>query len=247
MPDMLHNRVAVVTGSAGGIGRAIVERFASRGADVVLADRSVDKGQALAAELGSSVPGRLLPVACDVSDEAAVERCVRAALAQFGKLDIVVNNAGRMMFKPLADWTREDWLEILGVDLLGAAFFTKQAFRHMPHGGSIVNVSSIHAVATTADVAPYAAAKAALLSLTRSAAIEGRARNIRANVIVPGAIETPMLRDNPNIKSGAEKIDPADVGNPYDVASAALFLASDEARFITGTSLIVDGGRLARL
>jgi NAD(P)-dependent dehydrogenase (short-subunit alcohol dehydrogenase family) len=244
---MLHNRVAIVTGAAGGIGRAIVERFAAEGAQIVLADHHAEKSQALSAELSSVASGRLLPIACDVSDDAAVERCVRAALTQFGKLDIVVNNAGRMMFKPLADWTRDDWLEILGVDLLGAVFFTKQAFRHMTDGGSIVNISSVHALATTADVAPYAAAKAALLSLTRSAAIEGRARNIRANAIVPGAIETPMLRANPNIRSGAERIDPADIGTPHDIASAAAFLASDEARFITGASLIVDGGRLVRL
>jgi NAD(P)-dependent dehydrogenase (short-subunit alcohol dehydrogenase family) len=100
---------------------------------------------------------------------------------------------------------------------------------------------------TTPLVAPYAAAKAAMLSLTRSAAIEGRERGIRANALLPGAVDTPMLWENPNIKSGAEKIDPADVGKPEDIAAAAAFLASDEARFVTGAALAVDGGRLARL
>jgi NAD(P)-dependent dehydrogenase (short-subunit alcohol dehydrogenase family) len=100
---------------------------------------------------------------------------------------------------------------------------------------------------TSPNVAPYAAAKAALLSLTRSAAIEGRSRNIRANAILPGAIETPMLRANPNIQSGAEQLDPSYVGAPRDIADAVLFLASDQARFITGASLVVDGGRLVHL
>jgi NAD(P)-dependent dehydrogenase (short-subunit alcohol dehydrogenase family) len=114
-------------------------------------------------------------------------------------------------------------------------------------GGAIVNIASVHAVETSPLVAPYAAAKAALLSLTRSAAIEGRDLGIRANAILPGAIDTPMLWENPNLKSGAEVLDPKDIGRPEDVAAAVAFLASDEARFISGAALNVDGGRLARL
>jgi NAD(P)-dependent dehydrogenase (short-subunit alcohol dehydrogenase family) len=110
-----------------------------------------------------------------------------------------------------------------------------------------VNVASVHALQTTPLVASYAAAKAALLSLTRSIAIEGKSKGIRANAVVPGAIETAMLRTNPNLASGAEVIDPSEVGRPDDVAAAIAFLASDEAVFITGAALSVDGGRLARL
>jgi NAD(P)-dependent dehydrogenase (short-subunit alcohol dehydrogenase family) len=212
-----------------------------------MADHNEDHGRSAASELKSAAVGKLMPLVCDVSDERAVEACVKTSLATFGRLDIIVNNAAVMAFKPLGDCTREDWLKVLGVDLLGPAFFTTQAFRHMKDGGSIVNVSSIHAVTTTADVAPYAASKAALLSLTRSAAIEGKPRNIRANAVLPGAIETPMLAANPNIKSGAERLDPAYVGTPRDIADAVAFLAGDEARFITGASLVVDGGRLVRL
>jgi len=102
-------------------------------------------------------------------------------------------------------------------------------------------------VETTANVAPYAAAKAGLLSLTRSTAIEGKASGLRANAILPGAVDTPMLWTNPNLKSGAETLDPADVGKPRDIAAAAAFLASDDAAFITGAALAVDGGRLAKL
>ena len=188
---------------------------------------------------------------CDVSHEAQVEAAAKACVDRFGRLDVVVNNAGLMTFKALQDFTEDDWLKVLKVDLLGAMHFTRQAFSLMGQGGAsggaIVNVASVHAVMTTANVAPYAAAKAAVLSLTRSTAIEGKAKGIRANAILPGAIDTPMLWTNPNLKSGAEKLDPKDVGKPENIAAAAAFLASDDAAFVTGASLAVDGGRLAHL
>jgi NAD(P)-dependent dehydrogenase (short-subunit alcohol dehydrogenase family) len=133
------------------------------------------------------------------------------------------------------------------VDLLGAFYFTREAFLKMRHGGAIVNVASIHAVETTPLVSAYAAAKAALVSLTRSSALEGASRKIRVNAILPGAIDTPMLWENPNVKSGLEKIDRGMVGKPEDIASVAAFLASDEAAFVQGASVIVDGGRLGHL
>jgi NAD(P)-dependent dehydrogenase (short-subunit alcohol dehydrogenase family) len=136
---------------------------------------------------------------------------------------------------------------VFAVDLLGAVHFTREAFRRMGQGGAIVNIASVHAVMTTPNVAPYAAAKAALLSLTRSTAIEGKPKGIRANAILPGAIDTPMLWSNPNLKSGAEKLDPKDIGKPEDIAGAVAFLASADAAFVTGASLEVDGGRLAQL
>jgi NAD(P)-dependent dehydrogenase (short-subunit alcohol dehydrogenase family) len=136
---------------------------------------------------------------------------------------------------------------VLRVDLLGAFYFTKQAFLHMKNGGAIVNVSSIHAVETEPLVAPYAAAKAALLSLTRSASLEGKPKGIRVNAILPGAVDTPMLWDNPNVKSGQEKIDQNDVGKPEDLAAVIAFLASDDAAFVQGAEIRVDGGRLDHL
>ncbi|MGE5464811.1 MAG: SDR family NAD(P)-dependent oxidoreductase, partial [Syntrophothermus sp.] len=160
---------------------------------------------------------------------------------------VVVNNAGLMIFKPLEQHDESDWLKILHVDLLGAFFFTKQAFLRMKPGGAIVNVSSIHAVETTPLVASYAAAKAALLSLTRSAALEGKPRGIRVNAVLPGAIDTPMLWDNPNIKSGQETVHPADVGKPEDIAALIAYLASEDAAFIQGAMVRADGGRLDRL
>lgn len=248
MDKRFDGKAAIVTGAASGIGLAIAARLAAEGARVTIADLHVESAEKAAADLASRFALDMFGVACDVGDEAQVEACAAATLARFGRLDIIVNNAGLMTFKGLADWTGEDWLRVLRVDLLGAAFFTKQAFRTMgDKGGAIVNIASVHAVETSADCAPYSAAKAALLSLTRTTSIEGGARKIRANAILPGAIDTPMLWENPNVKSGAEKIDKRDVGAPEDIAAAVAFLASDDARFITGTSLAVDGGRLARL
>ena len=116
-----------------------------------------------------------------------------------------------------------------------------------PRGGAIVNIASVHAIETEPMVASYAAAKAALLSLTRSAALEGKPKGIRVNAVLPGAIDTPMLWDNPNVRSGIEVVDKRDVGQPADVAEVVTFLVSDESRFVQGASLLVDGGRLARL
>jgi NAD(P)-dependent dehydrogenase (short-subunit alcohol dehydrogenase family) len=248
MNKRFANQVAIVTGAAGGIGVAIATRLASEGAAVVIADLDAGAAQARAKAIADANGGRAAGVACDVGDEGQVQACVQAALRTFGRIDVVVNNAGLMTFKALSEWTGEDWLKVLRVDLLGAAFFTKQAFLHMAEtGGAIVNIASVHAIETSANAAPYSAAKAALLSLTRTTSIEGRARNIRANAVLPGAIDTPMLWDNPNVKSGAETIDKADVGTPDDIAAAVAFLASSEAKFITGTTLAVDGGRLAKL
>jgi NAD(P)-dependent dehydrogenase (short-subunit alcohol dehydrogenase family) len=248
MSERFANQVAIVTGAAGGIGAAIATRLASEGAAVVIADLDAGAAQARAKAIADANGGRAAGVACDVGDEGQVQACVQTALQMFGRIDVIVNNAGLMTFKALSEWTGEDWLKVLRVDLLGAAFFTKQAFLHMTEtGGAIVNIASVHAIETSANAAPYSAAKAALLSLTRTTSIEGRARNIRANAVLPGAIDTPMLWDNPNVKSGAETVDKADVGTPDDIAAAVAFLASSEAKFITGTTLAVDGGRLAKL
>jgi NAD(P)-dependent dehydrogenase (short-subunit alcohol dehydrogenase family) len=248
MEPRFRDKVAIVTGAAGGIGAAIVERLAGEGARVIATGLHEDNTRAAAEKIVCQNGGEVLPFVCDVGDEAQVAACAEMALQRFGRLDVVVNNAGLMTFKTLAEWTAEDWLKVLRVDLLGAAFCTRQMFLHAgPAGGAIVNIASVHAERTSANVAPYSAAKAAMLSLTRTTAIEGRDRGVRANAILPGAIDTPMLWENPNLKSGAETLDKRDVGQPRDIAAATAFLASDDAAFITGTSLAVDGGRLAKL
>lgn len=243
-----NKQAAIVTGAAGGIGMAIARRLLRDGASVVLADLDQQRLETARAELGKEADqARIATSVCDVSSEADVVRTVDACVQQFGSVDIIVNNAGLMVFKPLEEQTGEDWNRILGVDLIGAFYFIKQAFLRMPRGGAIVNVASVHAIETEPMVASYAAAKAALLSLTRSAALEGKPKGIRVNAVLPGAIDTPMLWDNPNVRSGIEVIDKNEVGQPDDVAEVVAFLASDNASFVQGASLLVDGGRLARL
>lgn len=240
-------KVVIVTGGAGGIGLATAQRFASEGAKVVIADYDAAKSAAAAAGLKAAGATDAWGAACDVSKEDQVEACCQGAVDRFGSLDVVVNNAGLMLFSLIEDTKAEDFLRVLGVDLMGAFFFTKHAFKRMKSGSAIVNIASVHAVQTSPMAASYAAAKAGVLSLTRTASIEGKPKGIRVNAILPGAVDTPMLWDNPNVKSGAETVNKADVGEPKDLAAAIAFLASDDAAFMTGSSVTVDGGRLAKL
>ncbi|MCR5886891.1 SDR family oxidoreductase [Hymenobacter sp. J193] len=242
-----QDKVVLITGATGGIGLAAAKRFASEGARLVLVGHRREALDEAAPEVQAAGAPEVWGSLCDVAVEEQVQATVAGTLERFGRLDVIVNNAGLMEFKPLQELTGEDWLRVLGVDLLGAFYFTKQAFLHMKPGGTIVNVSSIHAVETSPLVAPYAAAKAAINSLTRTSALEGKAKGLRINAVLPGAIDTPMLWENPNVKSGAETIDPADVGRPEDVAALIAYLASDDAAFVQGAEIRVDGGRLDRL
>jgi NAD(P)-dependent dehydrogenase (short-subunit alcohol dehydrogenase family) len=241
------DKTAIITGAASGIGLATAMRLGSEGAKIVIADLDQEKIDKAADGVKSAGAPDAFGVICDVSNEGSVEAAVSQIFDRFGRLDVVVNNAGLMIFKPITEQTGDDFLKILNVDLLGAFYFTRQAFRRMKPGGAIVNVSSVHAVETEPLVSCYAAAKAALLSLTRSSALEGKPLGIRINAILPGAVDTPMLWNNPNVKSGEEKIDPADVGKPEDIAAVIAYLASDDAKFVQGAALRVDGGRLSRL
>ena len=236
-----RGKAFAVTGAASGIGLAVAERLAGDGAKLALIDRNADALAAVAGSLDA------LPLPCDVADEAALKGAYDVALARFGYIDGLVNVAGAMIYKGLEALTGDDWHRLMAINFYAAANLTQRAFATMDRGGSLVYVGSIHTVQTSALVGPYAAAKAALSSLARTASIEGKASGIRANTVMPGAIDTPLLRDSPNIKSGVEVLDPADIGQPEDVAAAVAFLLSDEARFVTGTSMVVDGGRLARL
>jgi meso-butanediol dehydrogenase/(S,S)-butanediol dehydrogenase/diacetyl reductase len=241
------DKVVIVTGAASGIGLATSQRFAAEGAIVAMVDRDAAALPAAVAKVRGQGSADVAEFVCDVGLEAEVTRTVEQVVERFGRLDVVVNNAGLMVFKSIEELSGADWSRVLQVDLVGAFFFIKQAFLHMRQGGAIVNLSSVHALETEVNVAPYAAAKAALLSLTRSAALEGKPKGIRVNAVLPGAVDTPMLWDNPQVKSGVEKIDPLDVGKPEDIAAAIAFLASGDAGFIQGASLLVDGGRLCQL
>jgi NAD(P)-dependent dehydrogenase (short-subunit alcohol dehydrogenase family) len=242
----MGTRSVFITGALGGIGRATAHAFAAEGASILLLDAAAGDGSAEAALLEAGAQGVEF-VQADITDEAQVARAVELALHRFGRLDVIVNVAGMMIYKPIAELNAADWRHLLDVNLVGAALLAGHGLRHMQPGGCIVNIASVHARRTSALVAPYAAAKAALVSLTKSTAIEGKPLGIRANAILPGAIDTAMLRASPNIHSGAEVIDPADLGQPEDVAALACFLASPAASFITGEDIVADGGRMVRL
>ncbi|HXS07303.1 MAG TPA: SDR family oxidoreductase [Rhizomicrobium sp.] len=247
--ERFRDRVVIVTGAMGGIGSATARRFAREGARLVLADIAeavARHGEALTAECKSLGAPEALAIVCDVSREEQVVNTVVQAMRQFGRLDVIVNNAGFMLYKRIRDFSAEEWQKLMGINFMGAVFFTREALKAMKSGGAIVNVSSIHAVQTSPSVAPYAAAKAALVSLTRTTAIEGRDSGIRANAVLPGAIDTPMLHASPNLASGDEKL-PFPPGQPDEIASVIAFLASDDAAFVTGAAFTADGGRLASL
>jgi NAD(P)-dependent dehydrogenase (short-subunit alcohol dehydrogenase family) len=240
MVGAFAGRTALVTGAAGGIGGAIARRLAQAGAQLFLLDRAFP-------EPFEAAGPKAATHACDLGDPAAVDAAFAAAEARFGRVDLLVNVAGFMIYKPLQEQTAADWHGLMAVNLVAPALLCGHALRTMAAGGAIVNIASVHARRTSPLVASYAASKAALVSLTRSAAIEGKARGIRCNAVLPGAIDTPLLRDSPNIKSGAEVVDPADLGQPEDIAALTVFLLSDEARFITGEDVVADGGRMGRL
>ena len=185
-------------------------------------------------------------VAADVGKSEQVQAAVQAAVSRWGHIDVLINNAATMSFEPLLELAEEDWDRVMDVNLRSVFLFCKYGVPHMPPGGAIVNLSSVHAHATTKGVVPYAASKGAIESFTRGFSEEMLERRIRINCVAPGAVDTPMLWDNPNVKSGVETIDGA-VGWPDNIAAAIAFLASDEAAFITGTTLIADGGRLGSL
>lgn len=185
-------------------------------------------------------------IRADVADGAEVRAAVQSVVDRWGGLDIVVNDAATMTFQPVVDLEEEAWDRVLAVNLRSVFLFCKYATPHMRRGGAFVNISSVHAHGTTRNVVPYASSKGGMEAFTRGFSEEISDRGLRINCVAPGAIDTPMLWNNPNIRSGAEKLDGA-VGTPEDIAAAIAFLAADEASFITGTTLVVDNGRLAAL
>jgi NAD(P)-dependent dehydrogenase (short-subunit alcohol dehydrogenase family) len=241
-PDRFNGKVCLVTGGGSGIGLATCQRFATEGGKVVVVDLNDEHGRDAVKQL-TGTGAEAIFARADVSNSAEVRAAIDSAIAKWGRVDVVVNNAAMMTFKPVVDLSEEDWNRVLAVNLTSVFLFCKYAVPHIPAGGAIVNTSSVHAHQTEPTVAPYAASKAGIEGLVRCLAQELAPRKIRINCVAPGAVDTPMLWNNPRVKSGKEKVTGA-VGKPHDIAAAICFLASDDAKFITGTTLVADGARL---
>jgi NAD(P)-dependent dehydrogenase (short-subunit alcohol dehydrogenase family) len=252
----LQGKIAVVTGGADGIGKATCERFAREGAAVVIADVNETKGNETAKAI-TAAGGKVLFVRTDVADEASIQQMVAAAVKAFGKIDILVNNAAIFVLKGI-DATVEEWRQILDVNVIGASLVAKHVVPEIRKagGGAIVNLGSISSFIAQPQFVTYNATKAAIATMTRCMALDLAPDKIRVNAVCPGTIWTQIVERITREKGMDRAAADADPGwggacmlkriaDPSEVAAAILFLASDDASYVTGAHLMVDGGYTA--
>ena len=235
------DKVCIITGGGSGIGRATCLRMAAEGGKVVIADRDKAAGDETA-EMIRQANGDAICIETDIGHPDQIEKCIDETVGRYGKIDVLVNNAAMMTFDPVTDLKIEQWDMLMAVNLRSVFLFCKHALPHMERG-SVVNISSVHAHQTTPNVIPYATSKGGVEAFTRGMSREYLPSKARFNALAPGAVDTPMLWSNPNVISGKEKIE-GTIGTPEELAAAICFLASDDASYINGTTLVVDGGRL---
>lgn len=247
----LKNKVAIVTGASKGIGKAIAISFAKEGASVVLASRSSNILEAIVQEI-KAAGGEAMAISVDVRNVESINEMVKKTVDRYGRLDLLVNNAGITMGSPSEDLSPEDWRTALETDLFGVFFACQAAARIMipQGGGNIINISSVYGIVATPRRAAYCASKAAVNELTKVLAIEWADRRIRVNAIAPGYVRTELVQDV--IDKGAISLEAilrrtpqGRIGEVEDITGLAVYMASDDSAYMTGSIVNIDGGWLA--
>ena len=244
----LEGKVAIISGGARGMGAAEARIFAREGAKVVIGDLLEEEGMKVVAEIGGA-GGEALFVRLDVTDESSWKSAVEAAVERFDKVDILVNNAAILRVQGLLDTTEEIWDEVMDVNAKGTFLGTKSVIPEMRKagGGSIINISSGAGITGSQRNTAYHASKGAVRIFTKSAAIQYAGENIRVNSVHPGPVDTDMLASSRTVAGGRtpDQIPLGRYGRPEEVAYGVLYLASDESSFVTGSEVVIDGGRTA--
>ncbi|SNZ17108.1 glucose 1-dehydrogenase [Terribacillus aidingensis] len=247
MYDDLKGKTAIVTGSSKGIGRAVAERFGSEGMNVVVNYHGDEDGATEAAEKIRQAGGKAIVIQADVSKKEDVQKLLKAAVDEYGSMDVMVNNSGFSKPAPLHEMDEEDWRSVIDVNLTGTFLGGQAALRYMLENdiqGSIINMSSVHQQIPKPSDSHYAASKGGIKLLTETMALEYADKGIRVNAIAPGTIATDRNDDTKpeNETKQMKKIPMQTFGKPEEIAAAAAWLASREASYVTGTTLFVDGG-----